>query len=230
MPPAIKRERSVSPHASGLTSKRSRTRRGRQHFPEQDGQQVAQGRPKPKIRRGTIATSNHLLDVRKCADFPVIVESHPTLVPSPDSPGAVELRCCICGCNALAQEFLRVGKSPYFHGIRGLLRHLRHAQSTHRFGKGAVQTAAVIRGCAYAHVPQGVVDAIKSGDVRAHTVPVISVTRQPARSLRARESSDELLSEDERDVAVTNRQATIASTDEQHDTEDGNWPFRPMMP
>ncbi|KAI6907600.1 hypothetical protein KC334_g5003, partial [Hortaea werneckii] len=115
IPLVIKRERSLSPIASGLESKRLRTRRGRQHFSEQDAQQVAQDRPKPKIRRGTTATSNHLIDVRKCADFPVIVESHPTLVQSPDGPGAVELRCCICGCNALAQQFLRVSKSPYFH-------------------------------------------------------------------------------------------------------------------
>ncbi|KAI7160516.1 hypothetical protein KC349_g3451 [Hortaea werneckii] len=227
---AIKRERSVSPNASGLESKRSRTRRSRQQFSGQDFQQVAQDRPKPKTRRRTTATSTPPIDARKCVDFPVIAESHPTLVPSPDGPGAVELRCCVCGCNALARQYFTASRSLYFHGIRGLMRHFTRAHGTHKFGRGAVQAAAVIRGCTYDHVPQEVVDAIRSGDARAYTVPVISVTPRPARSLRAREGSGEVHSDDEEDVTVANGEATAASADEQHGTEDGHWPFRPMVP
>ncbi|KAI6876569.1 hypothetical protein KC338_g38 [Hortaea werneckii] len=228
--PATKRERSVSPKASGPKSKILRSRRGRQQFSERDVRQVAQDRPKPKVRRMTTATSRALTDARKFLNFPVIAESHPTLVPSPDGSGAVELRCCVCGCNALNQEFFRASKSPFFNGIRGLLTHIRQAHADHRLGKTTVQAAAAIRGCTHAHVPQEVVDAITSGDVEAYTVPVISVMRRLARSLRVTEDSDELLSEEEREVTSANRQATIASADEQHDMRVGHWPFQPMVP
>ncbi|KAI6850917.1 hypothetical protein KC332_g398 [Hortaea werneckii] len=189
IPAAIKRERSVSPNASGPASKRPRTRRGPQQVSEQDAQQVTRDPPMPETRRATSATSNTPIDARTISDFSPIADSHPTLVPSPDGVGAVELRCPDCKCNAAHHGKMNGGQQRFFTGAVGFQRHVRQAHGSQRFNNKTMPTAAAIRECTWARVSQEVVDAIKSGDTNANVVPVVVVDRRAAprvESVRAR--------------------------------------------
>ncbi|GAB1728760.1 hypothetical protein NU195Hw_g467t1 [Hortaea werneckii] len=180
IPAAIKRERSVSLNASGPASKRPRTRRRSQQVSEQDAQQVTRHPPMPETRRATSATSNTPIDARTVEDFPPIAGSHPTLVPSPDGVGAVELRCPDCQCNAYPQSRVNGGQPRFFTGALGFQRHVRQAHGSQRFNNRIMPTAAAIRDCTWAHISQEVVDAIKSGDINAYVVPVVVVDRRAA--------------------------------------------------
>ncbi|KAI7280491.1 hypothetical protein KC343_g196 [Hortaea werneckii] len=222
IPPAIKREHSESPYAPGPAPRRPHTRHDSQHFPEQSAQQVAQNRPKPRARKARSATSSFRIDNRKFRDFRAIADSHPALVPSPDGPGAVELRCPDCGCNAVAQGNSRGGRPGFFVGAWGLLRHVSKIHKSHELCSKEMKAAAAVRDCTYNHVPQEVIDAIKSGDTEAYVVPLIQVPYGALRPLQTAENPGNAWDEDE--------QRTIASTDELRDTQDGHWPFRPMVP
>ncbi|KAI6897361.1 hypothetical protein KC318_g10186 [Hortaea werneckii] len=188
IPPAIKSEHSQHPNASGMNRNRPYTRCGPQAFPEQGAQQVAQDRPQPLARKTATATSSSRIDDRKFLDFQPIAVSHPTLVPSPDGSGAVELRCPDCGCNAMAPENSRGGQPGFFTGLRGLQIHIGRVHKSSEFGHRATIAAAAVRGCTYNHVPQGVVDAIKSGDTEEYVVPLIQVPSRASRALQAAES------------------------------------------
>ncbi|KAI7279688.1 hypothetical protein KC345_g5193 [Hortaea werneckii] len=187
-PPTIKCERSRYPTVSGPNKNGPYTWCGSQSSPEQGVQQMAQDRPQPLTKKATTATSSSRNDDRKFLGFQPIADSHPTLVPSPDGPGAVELRCPDCGCNAVAQESARGGQPGFFAGARGLQLHVRRIHKSSKFCKSTRNAAAAVRDCTYNHVPQEVIDAIKSGDTEAYVVPLIQVPYGALRPLQTAEN------------------------------------------
>lgn len=220
--PTIKSKGIEIPHAPGPSINRPYTRCGPQAFPNHGAQQVAQDQPQRLAGKATTATSSSHVDDRKFLNFQAIADSHPTLVPSPDLPGAVELRCPDCGCNAVAQENARGGQPGFFAGARGLQLHVRRIHKSSKFCTRPSDAAAAVRDCTYNYVPQGVVDAIKSGDTEAYVVPLIQVPYRAFRPLQAAESPV--------NASDVNEQSKTSSTDELRDTEDRHWPFRPMVP
>ncbi|KAI7084445.1 hypothetical protein KC356_g6756 [Hortaea werneckii] len=174
IPSKVKREDSGSPVTSRPVSEKQRTQRGPQQPLEQDAQQVTQNPSRPETRRATTATSRNQIDL----DFSEIADTHPTLVPSPDGFGAVELRCPICRRNAALQSKIRGGQPRFFGGAQGLQRHVRQAHGSQMFNCKTMPTATAIRECTWARVAQEVVDAIKSGDTKAYVVPAVTVDRR----------------------------------------------------
>ncbi|RMZ06037.1 hypothetical protein D0860_05681 [Hortaea werneckii] len=186
--PTIKSEGIEISHTSGPNTNRPYTRCGPQSFPDQEAQQVAQNQPQQLAKKATLATSSSHIDDRRFHNFQAIADSHPTLVPCPDGPGAVEMRCPECGCNAVAKETNSGGYRGFFAGARGLQLHVRVIHKSSEFCKRAGDAAAAVRDCTYDYVPQGVVDAIKSGDTEAYVVPLIQVPYGALRPLQTGES------------------------------------------
>ncbi|KAI7212441.1 hypothetical protein KC333_g7112 [Hortaea werneckii] len=228
--PAIKRERSASPVEPRPHSKTPGTWRGPPRILEQDAQQTFQNHQNSTARHAKTTATNFHNNSRNFCDFPMIAESHPTLIPSPDGPGAVELRCGVCGCNASSQNHSIAGRPRLWNGIRGVTAHLRLVHGTHPLGNKTMPVTAIVRACTHTHVPQEVVDAIKSGDTEAYLVPGITVPRPTPRSKKANGSAHVTQNENERDVAGANGQAANSHMNEQQRIYDGYLPFQPVPP
>lgn len=96
--------------------------------------------------------------------YPPVGPSHPTLILRPIANGAIELRCPYCETN------MDKTGSKLLDGVNGFTLHLRYNHKD-LLAPGETYThKRAFELCSYRAISQNIVNAIRSGDLRAHVV------------------------------------------------------------
>lgn len=97
-------------------------------------------------------------------NYPPVAKTHPTLITNPPADGVVELRCPYCDTN------MNKGGRDFLNGINGFCLHLNDRHKALLAPGDRFSHNRTFELCSYRAVPQGVVDAIRSGNLRAYIV------------------------------------------------------------
>lgn len=100
---------------------------------------------------------------RACS-YPSVAPTHPTVVEHPSVEGAMELRCPYCKTNTI-----KAG-SKLLNGVAAFCLHLNDIHRALLAPGDRFSHKRTFELCSYRAVPQDVVDAIQSGDLRAYVV------------------------------------------------------------
>ncbi|RMX88038.1 hypothetical protein D0869_01919 [Hortaea werneckii] len=100
---------------------------------------------------------------RACS-YPSVAQTHPTVIYHPTAEGAIELRCPYCKTN------MNKDGVNFLNGVNGFCLHLNNVHKDFLAPGTRFSHKRTFELCSYRTVPQGVVDAIESGNLGAYVV------------------------------------------------------------
>ncbi|KAI7154774.1 hypothetical protein KC324_g14385, partial [Hortaea werneckii] len=159
--------------------------------------------------QATTGTSKSRADDGKYSEFGTIAESHGCLVPTLDGlPGALELACPVCECNAKSPDNNVDGKPKFFSGYAGVRRHVQRVHPDSEYAKKKMSRAEAIEAFTVAFVIPAAVDEIKAGAPNACMPQPRQVPRhQPVPPLQAAGSAGNASTTNNQGMAVPTFQA-----------------------
>ncbi|KAI7280492.1 hypothetical protein KC343_g195 [Hortaea werneckii] len=95
---------------------------------------------------------------------PPVTDSHPTLIMNPPAGGAMELRCPYCKTN------MNKSGSHLLNGVNGFSLHLNNTHKALLPPGDRFSYKQTFELCSYRAVSQGIVDALRSGKLKAYRV------------------------------------------------------------
>lgn len=154
----VKRERSPSPAREEVIISENNTRQQ-----QQATSAVSAAQPRVKRERKSIdARPTH-----RTGPHAIIADTHPTVITLPDTEGAVELRCDLCGGNS------RANGGGWIKGLRGFNGHFRNCHRGLLADDEYYSRESVIQRCTVHRLSQQEVDAVQAGDLNAYHVKMI---------------------------------------------------------
>ncbi|KAK4548144.1 hypothetical protein LTR36_010013 [Oleoguttula mirabilis] len=169
----VKRERSPSPASGEMNAGAHHFQQRQRAAPGQQRSQPGVNMEKKKRTGGTKGRVNH-----RSGHHAVIADTHPTVITMPNTDGAIELRCDICGGNAHPRG------EEWTKGLSGFVGHFQMCHRGELAPNEYYSQDSIIERCTVYRLSQEEVEAVQAGDPQAYVVKMIPGAGRDAAAAR----------------------------------------------